>query len=112
MAFMPEQPSVFDISWRMLLCGMGFGFFQSPNLKALMTSAPAERSGGASGIVATARLFGQSIGAALVALCFSVSTLHGSRLALGLGAGFAGAACLASFLRLLTTNPGSPQAVK
>ena len=107
MAFMPEQPSVFDISWR-----MGFGFFQSPNLKALMTSAPAERSGGASGIVATARLFGQSIGAALVALCFSVSTLHGSRLALGLGAGFAGAACLASFLRLLTTNPGSPQAVK
>ncbi|MBB3214468.1 DHA2 family multidrug resistance protein-like MFS transporter [Herbaspirillum sp. Sphag1AN] len=109
MAFMPGQPSVFDISWRMLLCGMGFGFFQSPNLKALMTSAPAERSGGASGIVATARLFGQSIGAALVALCFSVSMSHGSRLALGLGAGFAGAACLASFLRLLTNNPAAPR---
>jgi MFS transporter, DHA2 family, multidrug resistance protein len=109
MAFMPDQPSVFDISWRMLLCGMGFGFFQSPNLKALMTSAPAERSGGASGIVATARLFGQSIGAALVALCFSASTSHGSRLALGLGAGFAGAACIASFLRLLTNNPAAPR---
>ena len=112
MTLMPDNPSVFDISWRMLVCGMGFGFFQSPNLKALMTSAPPERSGGASGIVATARLFGQSIGAALVALCFSLSTLHGSRLALGLGAGFAGAACLASFLRLLTTNPAASYAKK
>ncbi|MFL9877230.1 MFS transporter [Herbaspirillum rhizosphaerae] len=112
MTLMPANPSVFDISWRMLVCGMGFGFFQSPNLKALMTSAPPERSGGASGIVATARLFGQSIGAALVALCFSVSALHGSRLALGLGAGFAGAACLASFLRLLTTNPAASYAKK
>jgi len=112
MTLMPDNPSVFDISWRMLVCGMGFGFFQSPNLKALMTSAPPERSGGASGIVATARLFGQSVGAALVALCFSLSALHGSRLALGLGAGFAGAACLASFLRLLTTNPAAAYAKK
>jgi len=52
------------------------------------------------------------IGAALVALCFSLSELHGSRIALGLGAGFAGAACLASFLRLLTTNPYAPPAPK
>jgi DHA2 family multidrug resistance protein-like MFS transporter len=57
---------------------MGFGFFQSPNLKALMTSAPPHRSGGASGIVATARLLGQSVGA-LVALCFNLSETHGSR---------------------------------
>jgi DHA2 family multidrug resistance protein-like MFS transporter len=112
MTFMPAAPSSLDISWRMLICGMGFGFFQSPNLKALMTSAPPERSGGASGIVATARLFGQSIGAALVALCFSMSALHGSRLALGLGAGFAGAACLASFLRLLTNSAIVPHATK
>ena len=112
MCFMPAAPSVVDISWRMLVCGMGFGFFQAPNLKALMTSVPPERSGGASGIVATARLFGQSVGAALVALCFGVSALHGSRLALGLGAGFAGAACLASFLRLLTSNAVSQQTVR
>jgi MFS transporter, DHA2 family, multidrug resistance protein len=112
MTFMPAAPSALDISWRMLICGMGFGFFQSPNLKALMTSAPAERSGGASGIVATARLFGQSTGAALVALCFSMSALHGSRLALGLGAGFAGAACLASFLRLFTSKTTLSHATK
>ncbi|WP_343585490.1 MFS transporter [Herbaspirillum sp.] len=108
MTFMPAAPSVWDITWRMLLCGMGFGFFQSPNLKALMTSAPPHRSGGASGIVATARLLGQSIGAALVALCFNLSESQGSRFALGCGAAFAGVACLASFLRLLTRNPYAP----
>ena len=108
MTFMPAEPSVFDISWRMVICGMGFGFFQSPNLKALMTGAPPERSGSASGIVATARLLGQSLGAALVALCFSLSLIHGSKLALGLGAVFAAIACLASFLRLLT--PALPTA--
>lgn len=112
MVFLPAAPTEIDISWRMAVCGMGFGFFQSPNLKALMTSAPSERSGGASGIVAAARLLGQSIGAALVALCFGMSALHGAQLALGLGAAFAGAACLASFLRLLTTHPASSQAHK
>lgn len=108
--FMPTAPSVFDISWRMVICGMGFGFFQSPNLKALMTSAPSARSGSASGIVAAARLLGQSVGAALVALCFSISARHGASLALGLGAGFAGAACLASFLRMFTSNPAATHA--
>ena len=57
----------------MLVCGAGFGFFQSPNLRAIMSSAPPGRSGGASGIVATSRLLGQSIGAALVALCFGIA---------------------------------------
>jgi hypothetical protein len=43
-----------------------------------MTSAPPHRSGGASGIVATARLLGQSVGASLVALCFNLSETQGS----------------------------------
>jgi DHA2 family multidrug resistance protein-like MFS transporter len=101
LALMPAKPSLFDIIWRLALCGAGFGFFQSPNLRALMTSAPAHRSGSASGIVATGRLFGQTIGAALVAACFSLSGAHGAVLALGLGGLFAGAASVASFSRLL-----------
>ncbi len=48
LAFLPPHPSVADIVWRMAVCGGGFGFFQSPNLRALMASAPPERSGGAS----------------------------------------------------------------
>ena len=97
---MPAQPSVFDIGWRMAMCGIGFGFFQAPNLKAIMSSAPPERSGGASGVVATARLTGQASGAALVAYCFTVSASNGTRHALMLAAGFAAVASVASFSRL------------
>jgi DHA2 family multidrug resistance protein-like MFS transporter len=84
----------------MMICGGGFGFFQSPNLKAIMSSAPPERSGGASGIVATSRLVGQSTGAALVALCFGISMLHGPSLALALAAIFSAAGSVVSFSRL------------
>ncbi|HTJ89624.1 MAG TPA: MFS transporter [Acidocella sp.] len=103
LALLPAHPSSFDIVWRMAICGIGFGFFQSPNLKLLMASAPPNRAGGASGIVTVARLMGQTLGAALVALCFSLSfTLgHAPILALGLGAAFAGAASAASFARVL-----------
>ncbi|KVE28693.1 multidrug MFS transporter [Burkholderia singularis] len=104
LAALPPYPHVIDIGWRMMLCGAGFGFFQSPNLKALMASAPPERSGGASGIIATARLIGQATGAALVALCFGIAGSHGPTLALTLGAFFAGAASLASGLRLLAPS--------
>ena len=105
MTWLPAEPGALAIAWRMVICGAGFGFFQSPNLRAIMSSAPPERSGGASGIVATSRLLGQSTGAALVALCFGLSPAHGPTLALALGAGFAGAASLASFSRLLAA-PG------
>jgi len=105
LALLPVHPSVFDIGWRMAVCGAGFGFFQAPNLKAIMGSAPASRSGGASGIVATARLLGQTTGAALVALCFTIASHHGATLALALGAVFAGGASIASFSRLFADRP-------
>jgi DHA2 family multidrug resistance protein-like MFS transporter len=65
-----------------------------------MGSAPPERAGGASGIVATARLTGQATGAALVALCLTISTAKGTSWALVLGACFAGAASIASMSRM------------
>jgi DHA2 family multidrug resistance protein-like MFS transporter len=102
MAGLPAHPSTVGIVWRMMVCGAGFGFFQSPNLRAIMSAAPPARSGGASGIVATSRLVGQSSGAALVALCFGLSAAHGPTLALALGAAFAGGAGIASLSRLLT----------
>jgi DHA2 family multidrug resistance protein-like MFS transporter len=100
LAALPVDPSVLDITWRMAICGAGFGFFQAPNLRAIMTSAPPTRSGGASGIVATARLLGQTTGAALVAACFAIADARGPALALGLGGAFAGVASAVSFLRL------------
>ena len=98
-----------DLVWRLLICGAGFGFFQTPNLKAMMSSAPPQRSGGASGIVATARLFGQANGAALVAVCFSASEASGPQLALWLGSAFATAASIASLLRLRVAKPKPPE---
>ena len=100
LALLPTQPTVLDIVLRMALCGAGFGFFQSPNLRALMSSAPPERAGGASGVIAMARLLGQATGAALVALCFGLAGTQGSVWALWLGVGFASAAACASAARL------------
>lgn len=84
----------------MALCGLGFGLFQAPNLKALMAAAPPQRAGGASGMVALARLTGQTSGAAAAALCFGLAGARGPGWALGLGAGCAAAGALASAARL------------
>jgi len=71
-ALLPAGASHLDIAWRLTLCGLGFGLFQSPNNKVIITSAPRDRSGGASGMQSTARLTGQSFGAALVAVIFGL----------------------------------------
>lgn len=102
---LPLAADAFDIGWRMALCGMGFGFFQAPNLKAIMTSAPPGRAGGASGVVAISRLLGQGGGAALVAYCFTASSAHGASYALAAGAAFAAVASIASFSRLAVAQP-------
>ncbi len=102
LALLSPATSVAGITVRMAVCGLGFGFFQSPNLRALMASAPPARSGGASGMIGVARLIGQTSGAALVALCFGLAGARGPAWALGLGAAFAalGAGCSAARLRL------------
>jgi DHA2 family multidrug resistance protein-like MFS transporter len=101
LAMLPATPHILDIVWRMAICGCGFGFFQTPNMKALMSSAPSGRSGSASSIVATARLTGQTTGAALAALCFSLAGREGATAALVLGAGFAAIGCVMSSLRMV-----------
>lgn len=74
-AALPTDAALIDTIWRLTLCGLGFGLFQSPNNRVIVTSAPRERSGGASGMQSTARLTGQSLGAALVAVLFGLT--HG-----------------------------------
>ena len=84
----------------MALCGVGFGLFQSPNLRAIMSSSPPERSSGASGMVALARLIGQASGAALVALCFNLFAPLGAGHAIVIGAITAGLGGILSVSRL------------
>jgi DHA2 family multidrug resistance protein-like MFS transporter len=103
LALLPAQPGNADMAWRMALCGVGFGLFQSPNNHLIITSAPAHRSGAASGMVGTARLTGQTLGAVLLAIIFSFFESggpQGSKLALWLGAGFAALAGVCSALRV------------
>jgi MFS transporter, DHA2 family, multidrug resistance protein len=106
LALLTPEASTTAIVLRMALCGLGFGLFQSPNLNALMSSAPPERSSGASAMVAMARLNGQAIGAALVALCFGLAGARGPVWALGLGAVLAAVAALASLARLRVAAVG------
>lgn len=101
LALLPDNPQTVDIVWPMAVCGVGFGLFQSPNNRTIMNSAPRSRSGGASGMLGTARLMGQTVGAALVALIFGISE-DATSTSLLLGAGFALVAAVVSGLRLMT----------
>jgi DHA2 family multidrug resistance protein-like MFS transporter len=100
MCALPAHPATWDIVWRMTVCGLGFGFFNTPNNRAIITAAPPIRTGGASGMQATARLLGQSTGAALVALVFTAFPTHGPVVSLGLAAAVALVAAAVSFSRL------------
>ncbi len=103
LALLPAQPSNLDIVWRMALCGAGFGLFQSPNNHTIITSAPSHRSGGASGMLGTARLTGQTLGAVMLATLFSFfdpATGSGPIVALWLAAAFAAVASIFSLLRM------------
>ncbi len=99
----PEAPW-WAVAWRMCLCGTGFALFQAPNNRLLIAATPRERSGAGSGMLSTARLLGQTTGAALVALVFGIMASQGvgisAQTAIGLGAAFAAVAMAVSLLRL------------
>jgi MFS transporter, DHA2 family, multidrug resistance protein len=100
LATLPADASTADIVWRMVVCGLGFGFFQSPNNRALVTSAPMSRSGAAGGMLATARLLGQTVGALAVAVYFHLIPVSATRVALVTAAAVAALAAAVSLLRL------------
>jgi MFS transporter, DHA2 family, multidrug resistance protein len=100
LALLPADPTNFDVIWRMALAGAGFGLFQTPNNRTMIAAAPRERSGGASGMLGTARLLGQTIGAALVALLLALYPVQGTRISLLSGVVFALLGAGLSMLRL------------
>jgi MFS transporter, DHA2 family, multidrug resistance protein len=100
LAVYPAGASSADFVWRMALCGVGFGLFQSPNNRTLLLAAPRARSGAAGGMLGTARLLGQTVGAAGVAILFRVYPERGADLALFAAAAIALAAAFVSLSRL------------
>jgi DHA2 family multidrug resistance protein-like MFS transporter len=112
LALLPVHPSLFDVAWRMALAGAGFGLFQTPNNRTMIAAAPRERSGGASGMLGTARLLGQTIGAALVSLLIARFAMDGTRIALFVAVGFAIAGAVLSALRLSETGAKGAEHVR
>ena len=112
-ALLPAHPTASEIVLRGIVCGLGYGFFQSPNNRELIGSAPRAKSSSAAGLLATFRLSGQTLGASLVAIVFSafgaslasqlpssVVVTRGAPAVLWVACGCAGIATLASALRL------------
>lgn len=100
LALMGADASSLDIGWRMALCGFGFGLFQAPNNRMMLTSAPRERAGAAGGMLATARLTGQTTGAVLTATFLGLMGARGETASLATAAVFALAAAGFSLMRL------------
>ncbi len=102
---LPIEPSKFDFIWRFALCGLGFGLFQAPNNSLIMASAPLSRSGSASGMMATARLMGQTLGAVTVAMLFYIIPKESMINILSIGAIFSALATIISISRLSLPTP-------
>jgi len=105
---MGAAPGNFDIAWRMAVCGLGFGLFQSPNNRTIVSAAPKPRSGAAGGMLATARLLGQTTGAVTVGVAFH---LAGVRVAPSLLLAASIAAVVAACISLLRLNVAPPSRV-
>jgi len=84
-----------------MLCGVGFGLFNVANNRNMFLSAPIYRSGAAGGMQGTARLFGQTAGAVIMTLLFTLTSAEAApQIGLGIGAVLALVAGLVSALRV------------
>ncbi len=104
LATMPAHATGIEITWRMALCGFGFGFFQAPNNRVMLGTAPRVRAGAAGGMLAVARLLGFTAGTTVAASVFRLMPAGAETVDLALGAGLAVVAALASLARL--SSPG------
>nr|WP_314463374.1 MFS transporter [uncultured Novosphingobium sp.] len=98
LAFLPAQPGAFAIAWRLVVAAFGFSLFFSPNARMVVGNAPRARSAAAGGLLATGRLFGQTLGAAMIGTMLSLGAGQGPAPML-MAASLAVVAALASLAR-------------
>ena len=91
------NPSEWNIAWRMAICGIGFGMFQTPNNIVMVMATPVNRSGGAGGMQSTARLVGQTLGATIVSTVFALFAKETTSIAVCLHIAIALALCAGIF---------------
>jgi DHA2 family multidrug resistance protein-like MFS transporter len=73
------------VGWCLAICGIGFGLYQSPNMRSMMSAGPIERSNRAGGVSSVVNNLGQATGAAMVAALFASFGDHGAEMALWVG---------------------------
>ena len=84
-----------------MLCGLGSAFFNVANNRNMFLSAPSARCGAEGGMQGTARLFGQTAGAVVVSLLFTLTSADPApQIGLGIGAALTLVAGLVSTLRV------------
>jgi DHA2 family multidrug resistance protein-like MFS transporter len=108
LAMLPGQASNVDIVWRVALCGIGFGLFQTPNNRLLITCAPKERSGAAGGLMTMARMLGMTMGAAFATILLDLKGTAGAMTAFVVAAVAAGAGFIVSLARLRRDHEREP----
>lgn len=101
--FPGNSPAEWNIAWRMAVCGVGFGMFQTPNNIVMVMATPVYRTGGAGGMQSTARLVGQTLGATLVSTVFALVAIETNavRICLYISICFAACASIFSYTRTL-----------
>ena len=98
---LPSQPEHFDVSWRLWICGSGFGMFFSPNARMIVGSVAPQRAASAGSLLSTTRMLGLASGATLVAALLTLG--FGETLVpFFVSAGLVVVALLISVQRLLT----------
>jgi DHA2 family multidrug resistance protein-like MFS transporter len=100
MALWPASGGPLGLVPFLVLCGAGFGLFQVPNNRNMFSAAPRTRSGAAGGMQGTARLTGQTIGAVIMSVLFTATSIEvAPRIGLGTAAAATLMAAMVSMLR-------------
>ena len=68
----PANPHILDFIWRMVLYSVGSSLFWIPNARLIVHSTPIHRTAAAGSVIQIMRLTGQTLGASLISLMFSL----------------------------------------
>ncbi len=105
-ALLPPDGGLLPLEGCLMLAGLGFGLFQTPNNRNMLLSAPKARSGAVGGMQATARLLGQTIGSVVMALLFTIASATAApRIGLAVSAALTLAGGLVSAMRIGVASP-------
>lgn len=113
LCFLTDSTPLINIIFMLVLMGLGFSLFSSPNSNAIMSSVEKRQLGNASGMIGTMRMVGQtmSMGIAMMLLAVfmgqeKINASNYAQLLAGMKTGFAifSALCIAGIFASLARN--------